>query len=172
MLYSLNVELSSRIRSRRMLVLHRQSSGSAAGSCLWIVFQSCGKLSRRRVETMISRSTRSSCCLTICTRSGASRRATPIFHPLAADQNSLCQSAAETRAADRRSRRTQRTRHLAAPILGALDPRRSRLHPPCGILLYQSAEAPACRASARLAAFVVSSRRPRRIVSTGLGWRY
>jgi putative transposase len=38
------------------------------------------------------------------------------LHALAADQEPLCESAAEARAAQRRSRRPQRARHLAAPV--------------------------------------------------------
>src|SRR5205823_6085718 len=94
-----------------------------------------------------------------------------LFHALAADQEPLRESAAEAGAAQRRSRRTQRTRHLAAPILGASDPRRGRLCASRRILLCKPAQAPTRHPRARLALLLIPPRRTRGAISGRLGWR-
>ena len=91
--------------------------------------------------------------------------------PLAAHQEPVCEGATEAGTAQRRSGSTQRTRHLAAPLLVTSDPRSSRLRPPCRILLHQPGETRLGHARPRLAALVVSSRRPRGNCAAGLGGR-
>src|SRR5581483_9714310 len=60
---------------------------------------------------------------------------------------------------------------MAAPVLGAHDPRRPRFRASRRLHPFQSREARPCFARARLAVFVVSPLCPRRSVAVGLGGR-
>src|SRR5258708_31900075 len=84
------------------------------------------------------------------------------FRTLAVDQVAVRSSAAEARTPQRGTQGTQRTRHLAAAILGASDQGRGGLRPPRRVLLHQSSETRVGDKGAPFAPFVVSSRRPGR----------
>src|SRR5258708_36784817 len=81
------------------------------------------------------------------------------FRALAVDQVAVRSKAAEARTPQRGTQGTQRTRHLAAAILGASDQGRAGVRPPRRVLLDQSVETRFGDKGARLAAFVISSRR-------------
>jgi REP element-mobilizing transposase RayT len=75
----------------------------------------------------------------------------------------------ERRSAVRKSAR--RARYLAAPILGAFDPRRRRLRASCRISLHQSDQARPGAPRSGLAALVVSPRRRSGPIPARLGRR-
>ena len=79
---------------------------------------------------------------------------------------------AKAGAAVSRPPEAKRTRHLAAPLLGASHSRRRRLCAACRILLLQSGQTRAHRARQGLAAFIVPPRRAARVISARLGGRY
>jgi hypothetical protein len=167
-----HAELSSRVRSGRvLLLLHSQSAGATADPAR----RPYRHLARGRRYDPAKSSLHHRCVRRLarspaCGLDAAARRRR-FLDSLAPRQGPFCQGAAKTGTAQCRPRGPQRTRHLAASVLGASDPRRGRLRAPCRILLHQSGQARTGHACARLAAFVVSSRRARGFVSGRLGRR-
>src|SRR5580693_4613537 len=90
---------------------------------------------------------------------------------MAADKNTVCKITTAARAAFSSPQGAWRTRHLATPILGTLDSRRRRLCASRRILLFQPDQARSRAPRARLATFIVSSRRSQRPIPARLGGR-
>jgi hypothetical protein len=111
-----------------------------------------------------------SCCLTTCTASGPCRPATAIFPGVGAPSNRIFEIATKRRAAIRRYGPSGRTRDLAAPVLGAHDPRRSRLCRASGLHPLQPREARIGRAARGLALFELRTLRESRPSPRRLDW--
>ena len=102
---------------------------------------------------------------TTCTACGPCRKAMPTSRVVGARSGPRLQIFAHQRTAITRHDQPRRTRHLAAPVLGAPDPRRSGL---CGsprLHAFQPCEARSGGAPGGLAAFVLWSVRCQRAAS-------
>lgn len=118
-----------------------------------------------------STSTPGSSSPTTACRLGAPSGGQRFFRPLARDQEGLFEIDGKMRAPVAHPSRRRRTRHLAAPILGAYDSRRARLRGTCGLRTHQSGEARPRRHGSRVVALTVSPMGGTRALSGGLGRR-
>jgi hypothetical protein len=102
---------------------------------------------------------------------GAARRRRRLPRPLARDRDRVRQVVADRRTAIGGYDQPQRTRYLAAPLLGAHNPRPAGFRPLFRLHPFQSGQARCGRASGGLALLDVSPLRCRRNVSQRLGGR-
>ena len=148
-------ELSTCLGAWRHILLHCESSGAETHA----VGRPCGCVApflRRRASGQAVRHHRDrdfarSLALRMAIAAGRRRSC----DALATYQNSLCQTGAVRRTSFASASYQGRTRHLATPLLGASDPRRTRLTEPYRLHPLQSRETPLRFAGTRLAAFVV-----------------
>ena len=113
-----------------------------------------------------------SCSPTTCIACGACRKATPTSPAAGARSRSRSPSRCRLRTAIGGDDQPRRTRYLAAPLLGAHNPRPAGFRPPFRLHPFQSGQARSGRASGGLALLDVSPLRCQRNVSKRLGGRW